>query len=208
MLRISEVAQRFGVTVNTVRRWVHEGRITSERTKGNHRVFREEDIFPKEKRSKQVILYGRVSSAKQRNDLQRQQQYLQERIPPEFKGHDIIPVHDVASGLNFKRPGLLHLLGLVQEGNVSAVIVASRDRLCRFGFELVEWLCQQHGAQVVVLHHEDTTPETELGEDLLSIVQVYCCRWNGRRRYRHNEGSSESSKTTVTPNPRTEEASS
>jgi predicted site-specific integrase-resolvase len=68
--------------------------------------------------------------------------------------------------------------------------VASRDRLARFGFELIEWLCKEFGTELLVLDTEDTTPETELGKDLMSIVQVYCCRWNGKRRYTKKENQS------------------
>lgn len=69
--------------------------------------------------------------------------------------------------------------------------MASRDRLARFGFELIEWLCAEFDTRLIVLDHCDGAPEDELGKDLMAIVQVYCCRWNGRRRYRVKAQDSE-----------------
>lgn len=129
------------------------------------------------------VLYARVSSAKQRNDLERQQQFLRDHLPDQHPG-PCYDISDVGSGLNFKRPGLLRLLGLVKAGSVREIVVASRDRLARFGFELIEWLCSECSTKLVVLDNSDCAPEDELGKDLMAIVQVYCCRWNGRSRYR------------------------
>jgi predicted site-specific integrase-resolvase len=137
-----------------------------------------------------TILYSRVSSSKQKDDLERQKQYLRDNLPNKYPRTNLNDISDVGSGLNFKRQGLLQILGLVKEGEVSTIVVASRDRLARFGFELIEWLCKEFGTELLVLDTEDTTPETELGKDLMSIVQVYCCRWNGKRRYAKKENQS------------------
>jgi predicted site-specific integrase-resolvase len=82
-------------------------------------------------------------------------------------------------------------LGLIKQGDISELVVASKDRLARFGFELIEWLCTEYGTRIVVLDTQDTTEEAELGNDLMAIVQVYCCRWNGRRRYKVQDQSKE-----------------
>ena len=70
------------------------------------------------------------------------------------------------------------------QGRVRSIVVASKDRLARFGFELIQWMCTECGTEIVVLDSSDGAPEEELGKDLMAIVQVYCCRWNGRRRYK------------------------
>ena len=206
--KISTAANILGVSTSCLRRWDNEGRVTSWRSPGGHRFFdiasiRECDVA--NERSKHVdttILYSRVSSSKQRDDLQRQQCYLREHYTDKCPGSsNVIEISDVASGLNFKRSGLLRVLGSIKEGCVSKVVVASRDRLARFGFELIEWLCGQYGAKVVVLNDDDSTPEEELGKDLMSIVQVYCCRWNGCRRYAKTQNAQVATET----NTRTEE---
>jgi predicted site-specific integrase-resolvase len=67
--------------------------------------------------------------------------------------------------------------------------VASKDRMARFGFDLIEWLCHEYGTKILVLDNQNQSPTEELGKDLLSIVQIYCCRWNGKRRYKNNKES-------------------
>jgi predicted site-specific integrase-resolvase len=98
-----------------------------------------------------------------------------------YPGYTVIS--DVGSGINFKRKGLLSLLSKCKQGCIREVVVASRDRLCRFAFELLEWFFKEHNIQLKVHFDADQSPEQELGDDLLSIVQVFCCRRNGKRRY-------------------------
>lgn len=184
MLSIQEASIALGVSKSTLRRWDAEGRIPVSRSLTGRRMFDIDAI--KGAQTKHIILYARVSSRKQVDDLQRQKAYLRDNLPPQFNTAQCKEINDVGSGINFKRKGLTTLLEQVLSNTVQTVVVASRDRLCRFGFELVEWMCQQHGTNILVLNNQDTTPEQELGEDLMSIVQVYCCRWNGKRRYKNN----------------------
>ena len=138
-------------------------------------------IIIKKKESRFDILYSRVSSHKQEDDLQRQKQYLEENCQTKEFTH----IQDIASGLNFKRKGLIKILDSVKEGKVRTIIVASKDRMARFGFDLIEWLCHEYGTKILVLDNQNQSPTEELGKDLLSIVQIYCCRWNGKRRYKN-----------------------
>lgn len=190
-VKIGLAAKTLGVSQAQLRRWGDAGRIPCIRTPGGQRLF-EVGAFNSPAATDQrtddriTILYSRVSSSKQRNDLQRQKDHLRrgaERLPNQHSGR-FQEVSDVGSGINFKRPGLLRVLGLVKEGRVRSIVVASKDRLARFGFDLIHWLCSECGAEIVVLERTDGAPEDELGKDLMAIVQVYCCRWNGRRRYR------------------------
>jgi len=98
---------------------------------------------------------------------------------------------DIGSGLNFKRKGLQTLLELCFKGLVSEVVVAHRDRLCRFRFELLEWTFNKHNARLVVLDQGNSSPEDELASDLISIVHVFSCRINGKRKYRRRNEKSE-----------------
>jgi hypothetical protein len=111
------------------------------------------------------VVYCRVSSAKQSDDLQRQVEHMRAQFP----GHRVIT--DVGSGINFKRKGLPTLLGEAQRGRVRQVVVAHRDRLCRFAFDLVEWILTQGGATLLVQHGKQDL-QHEFSEDLMAIVHV------------------------------------
>jgi putative resolvase len=179
-----EAKKLLGVSTLTLRRWAGAGKLGVRRTAGNQRRYHiPEGLQNVSRVAKQDIVYVRVSSAKQRDDLARQTYFIHERFPD----HQV--VSDVGSGINFKRKGLLSILERAQQGSIGQVVVASRDRLCRFAFELVEWLLTRNGASVLVLDAHDQSPEQELSDDLMSIVQIFCCRRNGRRRYGRREGA-------------------
>jgi putative resolvase len=196
LYKISKASEILGVSQSVLRKWDNEGKIKAIKTPGGMRLYDLQSLdsgsLSKQRNqlSKSIVLYSRVSSAKQKDDLQRQKEFLRGHIPDKYAGYKVIEISDVGSGINFKRPGLLRVLGSIKEGNLSAVVVASRDRMARFGFELIEWFCKESSTDILVLDDEDTTPEAELGKDLMSIVQVYCCRWNGRRRYSKNDNKS------------------
>lgn len=191
LYKMAAACEIMGVKPGTLRKWDKDGLIKTVRTPGKMRLFDLSSIdktitskpATKAYGQKCVVLYSRVSSPKQKQDLERQKEYLRASLPNQYTESEIINTSDIASGINFKRPGLLSILGKVTEGKVSVLVVASRDRLARFGFELIEWMCSKFGTTILVLDAQDTTPESELGKDLMAIVQVYCCRWNGRRRY-------------------------
>ena len=207
LYKISEASKLLGVGQGILRLWDKQGDIKAIRSPGGIRLFDissiNGSIVSKASSKQSIVLYSRVSSNKQRDDLKRQQQYLKSKLSPiESTRFDILEIQDIGSGINFKRPGLLRILGLVKEGKVSRIVVASRDRLARFGVELIQWICSEFKTQIVVLDSEDTTPESELGNDLMAIVQVYCCRWNGRRRYKAKGDNlnHQSNETEIEPN--------
>ena len=106
-------------------------------------------------------------------------------------------VTDIGSGLNFKRPGLRSLLERAMRGDKLRVVVAHRDRLCRFGFDLVRFVIERHGGEIVVLDDTKASPDKELVDDLLSIVHVFSCRLNGRRNYKNKAKSSQADPRTA-----------
>lgn len=171
------------VSNGTLREWADNGKIDFYRTPGGVRMYKLPDTLVKQLESGATptcVCYVRVSSPKQKDDLERQRAFMQQRFPH----HDIVA--DVGSGINWKRKGLLSILDRADKGDIREVVVASRDRLCRFAFELLEHVLDQRGVKVRVLDRVDTSPEEELSDDLLSIVQVFCCRKNGKRRYSQN----------------------
>ena len=184
LLRPGDVAKKLGVSCNTLRRWEREGKISTVRTHGNHRRFDENAFFlsasiatSTEPGERKRYAYCRVSSSKQKDDLERQIKSFQETHPE----HEIIS--DIGSGLNFKRKGMLRMVDEIMRGHVQEVVVSHRDRLCRFAFELIEWICHKNGATLVVKDQEIRSAEQELSEDLMAIVHVFSCRHHGMRRY-------------------------
>jgi predicted site-specific integrase-resolvase len=126
---------------------------------------------------KEGVIYARVSSSKQKEDLERQVAELK-RAYPSYTVYS-----DIGSGLNYHRPKFDALLDRVYKGTVGEIVVAYRDRLCRYGFELVEKLCKQNNTKIVV-HNQRECPETptdELAQDLLAICNYFVAKNNGRR---------------------------
>jgi putative resolvase len=180
-VRSHQACLYFGVHSSTLRRWAENNLIEFKRTQGNQRIYnissQNSSQIPMHQSKKTSYIYVRVSSSKQKDDLERQSSFLQSKFPT----HSIIK--DIGSGLNFKRRGLLRLLKLSSQGLVDEIVVASKDRLCRFGFDLLTWQFEQSFVKLVVLDKSDKTPEQEFTEDILSILQVFACRWNGQRKY-------------------------
>lgn len=124
------------------------------------------------------IIYARVSTRGQKENLVRQIDYLRERYP----NHELVT--DIASGINFKRKGLKTILDFAIKRELEEVVVAYKDRLSRFGFEHFEYLYKQlSNARIVVLDNRETSPDQELAEDVLTIVTVFSAKINGRKRY-------------------------
>ena len=132
-----------------------------------------------------TVCYARVSSSHQKEDLSRQIKFLTEKYPSARL------FQDVGSGLNWKRPGLLAILDLVHKGLVAEIVVTYKDRLCRFGSELLEWIFKKNNVKLVVLYTccDNTDPTTELAEDLLAVTTVFVARNNGLRagKYRREK---------------------
>jgi putative resolvase len=167
-----EAAEYFSVHVHTLRQWDKSGKIKSERTPGGNRryIIEVKDEFH--------ICYCRVSSYKQKDDLARQVEFMQKKFP----NAEIIK--DIGSGLNFKRKGLKAILERAIRGDSINLYVAHKDRLCRFGFDLIEWIIKRSSGKIVVLDQTVLSPEVELTRDLLHILHVFSCRMHGLRNYR------------------------
>jgi predicted site-specific integrase-resolvase len=127
------------------------------------------------------VLYARVSSKKQSDDLTRQIEVLTSRFP------DTEIISDIGSGINYTKPGFSKLVDRICRGEIGQIVVTDKDRILRFGYELFERMCINHGCKILVLSKENPVSagfelETEeLQEDLLSIVNVFVARQNGRR---------------------------
>ena len=197
---VGEAARLTGLEIQTVRKMADESTIACYRTPSGQRRFNIQSIqefcsnvvHDKEKQpvQKENFIYARVSTKKQMDDLSRQVEYLRR---PEYSGHRIIT--DIASGINFKRKGLSTILEACLQKNIGEVVVAHRDRLCRFGYELIEQLVTKAGGKITLIDSDhDKTSEQELTEDLLSIIHVFSCRQTGKRSYANRKAKNPTNK--------------
>jgi putative resolvase len=169
-----KAAQILGLHPNTLRKWADDGRIQHIRTESGQRLY-DVDSYLGNAAKRTVVCYCRVSSYSQKDDLTRQVSFLRERYP------NAEIVKDIGSGLNYKRKGLKSILGRCLRGEKLEVVVAHRDRLARFGFEILEWIIRERGGKLVVLDDAIREPEQELTEDLLTLIHVFSCRLIGMR---------------------------
>jgi putative resolvase len=169
-----EAARILDVCPNSLRKWADNGEINCIRTKSGQRRY-DVDSYIGKSTTSVTICYSRVSSHKQRDDLERQVEFLRNQYPTaEF-------VKDIGSGLNFKRKGLKTILERAMSGTHITLVVAHRDRLARFGVDLIRQVIEQNGGKLVVLEETFLSPEQELTNDLLNIVHVFSARMHGLR---------------------------
>lgn len=130
--------------------------------------------------TRRKICYCRVSSSKQKEDLERQIEYMKKEYPY----HEIIS--DIASGLNYERKGLTKLLKYALEGELEELVIAYKDRLTRFGYEMIEWLIKEksHGHIKIINNNEELTPTEEISKDIIAIMNIYTAKINGLRKYK------------------------
>lgn len=174
---LRKAVEFLGLHPNTLRKYADEGKIKSIKNSAGQRLYDVESYTRSDSVGVTTICYCRVSSSKQRDDLDRQVVYMQSLYPTA----EII--RDIGSGINFKRKGLQSLLERLMRGDKFTLVVACRDRLARFGFELFQFMVEQNGGQIVVLDKTVHCPESELTQDLLSILHVFSCRMHGLRKY-------------------------
>ena len=165
-----------GLCGKTLRKYADAGKIETIRSPGGKRLFNLASFFGNKEKTA-VICYCRVSSQKQKDDLARQVSYMRMQFPTA----EIVT--DIGSGINFKRRGLRSILERAMRGHKLTIMVAHKDRLARFGFELIEAIINYFGGEIMVLDRTEYSPEKELTEDLLTILNVFSCRMHGLRRY-------------------------
>ena len=180
-----------GVRQQTLRKLYDEGILKGYKTNTGQRMYNRKSLqefcnIDEEKETeineKANIIYARVSSKKQLDDLDRQVEFIKSS-KPEYSNYRVIT--DTASGINFKRKGLLEILERSVQGVIGEVVVAHRDRMSRFGFDLIKIIIEKSGGTLTVIDDEkQKSSEQELAEDLLSIVHIYSCRQMGKRSYK------------------------
>ena len=165
----------------TIRKWDREGKIRCVRLSNNFRRIPESEInrILGIQNNRMSLIYARVSSHDQKADLDRQIQKLQ-TVSPES---DVIS--DIRSGMKFNRKGFIELLDLIEADKVSVIYITHKDRLARFGFDLIEKICEIHGTRIVETDGEEIlSANVELSRDLTSIITSFSARLYGLRSHK------------------------
>ncbi|MEB2837151.1 MAG: IS607 family transposase [Desulfurococcales archaeon] len=192
LLKPREFCEIVGISYQTFKRWVREGRVRVVRLQsGRLRVpYSEVERIlggRRETREVRAVIYARVSSSDQKGDLERQIEYLTQYCAA--KGYKVVDVlSDVASGLKTNRRGLLKLFDHVINRRVDVVVITYKDRLTRFGFEYLEYFFKQYGVKIEVVYGEEPKDAyQELVEDLLAIVTSFAGKLYGTRSHRKKQ---------------------
>lgn len=181
-LSIHMVSKELGITPQTLRNWDKEGKLKPAFQKDNgYRYYKREDIdaLTNANKPKKVIGYCRVSSVKQKEDLERQVENV--RLYMLAKGYQFEIITDIGSGVNYSKKGLQELIDKIVAGEVSKVVVLNKDRLLRFGYELLEYVSLKYGCGIEIIDTTEKTEQEELVEDLVQIITVFSCKLQGRR---------------------------
>ena len=130
-------------------------------------------------REEKVVAYCRVSTKSQKEDLEKQVENVKSYMYA--KGYSFEVITDVGSGINYKNKGLQELISLIDSNQVTKVVILYKDRLVRFGFELIQLLCELHGVEIEIIDNSEQSKDEELTNDLIQIVTLFANRLYGSR---------------------------
>ena len=179
------VTKILGVTAQTLRNWDKEDKLKPTYVKSNgYRYYSEESILAytqerKTKKNLNVIGYTRVYKENE-TELSKQKENIEKYLKEKYEHYEII--EDIGSGINYNKPGLLKLIEKINKKEVDVIVVLYKDRLLRFGFELVEHFASLNNVKIEVLDKIDKTQDEELVEDLVQIITVFSCKLQGKRK--------------------------
>ena len=182
------------MSINTLKTLANNGKINSFKTSGSHRRFRQDALdsymgVEKEKQEKLTVIYARCSTAKQKENLERQKDRLRKHA--ENKGYKFILIDEIASGINEKRKGIHKLIKLCFEGKVERILIEYKDRLARFGYEYLDAIFKNLEVTVEIVELKEQKYEEELAEDIMKILTCYSARFYGGRGGRKKKNTEE-----------------
>ena len=187
-ISIGKAAKLLGVSVQTLRRWEQNGELLPDRrSKGGTRYYDKEKLSGnKNEEKKLTIAYARVSSHDQKQDLKRQAELLSNYCTS--KGWQYEVIQDLGSGMNYKKKGLKRLINLILEKKISRLVLTHKDRLLRFGSELIFTLCELKNIEVVLVNRGcEISFEEELAQDVLEIITEFSARLYGARSHKNKK---------------------
>ena len=186
---IAKFSKETGISISTLRRWDKENIYKPTFvTEGGTRYYSEDQLntiisgSSEINKSKKIIGYCRVSSQKQKDDLERQVDNVKTYMLA--KGYQFEIITDIGSGINYNNKGLNKLLDMVSNNQVDKIVIMYKDRLVRFGYELLENICTKHNTTIEIIDNTEKTEEQELVEDLIQIITVFSCSLQGKRAHK------------------------
>lgn len=186
--KLKKIASLLSVTVKTLQNWENANKLIAYRNPQGRWFYTHEQFeaymgIQKENKVGKIIIYGRVSSARQKEELANQLSFLRDFA--NARGFIVDEVlTDIGSGLNYKRKKWNALLDDCFEGNVSTILIAHKDRFVRFGYDWFSSFLEKRGVKILIVENDALSPQQELVEDLVSIIQVFSCRIYGLRKYK------------------------
>jgi putative resolvase len=187
LVKIGEASTILGVTPQTLRKWEKTGELLPDRrSKTGTRYYDANKLMGINNTGQPTVCYARVSSHDQKADLDRQQELLEAYCAA--KGWRCEVIRDLGSGMNYRKQGLNRLLELIMTRQMKRLVLTHKDRLLRFGAELVFTLCELQGIEIVIIHRgEQPSFEEELAQDVLEIITVFSARLYGSRSHQHKK---------------------
>lgn len=180
---IAETSKMLNVTAQTLRNWDKSGKLKPHHTTDSgYRYYSQEQlnrILGVKDTTRKIIGYCRVSSHKQKDDLVRQVENMQTYLMAQGRPFEIIT--DIGSSINYKKKGLRELIKLITQNEVDKVVVVYKDRLLRFGYELIEYIATLYNCDIEVIDNTEKTEQQELVEDMIQIITVFSCKLQGKR---------------------------
>ena len=182
----SQAAELIGVSTRTLLRWEEQGKLKPMRTSGGHRRYDVSELLGTKNDSSLTIGYARCSSHDQKEDLKRQVLVLESYCAS--KGWNFEIIQDLGSGMNYRKKGLIRLIKLITTYQVERLVLSHKDRLLRFGSDLIFYLCEQFGTEVIIINRsKDSTFEEDLAKDVLEIITVFSARLYGSRSHKNKQ---------------------
>ena len=184
-----EFAELLGVSVKTLQRWDREDILKANRTPTDRRYYTYAQYLQfkgiqTEQDRRDVVIYARVSTRNQKDDLQNQVEFLKQFC--NAKGMIVNQcMEEFGSGLNYNRKKWNKLLEEVMENKIKTIVISSKDRFIRFGYDWFEKFCEKFHTKIMIVNNEALSPKEELVQDMISILHVFSCRVYGLRKYKN-----------------------
>lgn len=185
LMSIGKFAKEVGLSVQHLRK-LHEDNtlIPDVITKGGTRYYSDEQLqaYLNKNNPQQelpIILYARVSTQNQKGDLNRQVENL--KLYAISKGYSFEIITDIGSGINYTKQGLKQLIQKINNKEISKIVILYKDRLIRFGFELIEYLCELNNIDIEIIDNTTISTKPELTNDLIQIITVFANQLYGPR---------------------------
>ena len=184
-----DFAELLGVSVKTLQRWDREDILKANRTPTDRRYYTYDQYLQfkgmqTENDIRDVVIYARVSTRNQKDDLQNQVEFLKQFC--NAKGMIVNQcIEEFGSGLNYNRKKWNKLLEDVMEHKIKMIVISSKDRFIRFGYDWFEKFCEKFNTKIMIVNNETLSPNEELVQDMISILHVFSCRLYGLRKYKN-----------------------